>query len=988
MSEYSHAKKLDVTKNVEKFKEIKENMAMQYPFELDPFQQHAVCKMEEGQSVFVAAHTSAGKTVVAEYAVALCKKNRTRVIYTSPIKALSNQKFRDFKLTFGDVGLITGDIQLNTEANCLIMTTEILRSMLYNGSEVIKELEWVIFDEVHYINDIERGHVWEEVLIMLPRYVKIVMLSYQKAVQAKDKAQKAVRPGMGVGPVGHPWQMNKNNKNVYINLISYLNTHELLPMIVFIFSRQRCDETAQLLHSVDLTTESEKYAIHNFFYRCIDRLTGSDKELPQVLLMQELCKRGFAVHHSGILPIIKEVVELLFQKGLVKILFATETFAMGVNMPARTVVFDSIEKHDGKERRILNSTEYVQMAGRAGRRGLDTTGTVIILAKGSEPPEISSLTTILKGKPVKLSSQFRITYSMMLNLLRVEHLRIEDMLSNSYVESASLRMVVQRKERLKKIEEDIIALPKLECLHCNPPSNGKTDTTLLGYFNSLLNYYKTTKELWSLLILKGKEAKLFTTGRVLIIHYPPLGIAGRLAVILRSIIENGKLSLTLFIPTTVNSVVNDTKQKVFNALTKEEKRWQTENGLLEHALLHGIDGLDVKSFSEYTPYIILDTTLDCLLCVCKRTIPKIDYEAISQEYLRSLQPSKRSNSPDRNVRKIIQELNQLSEKIVKNLEKEEENKNNDEFVHILGMDLDKKELSLVERLRVVLYQRNELSNANVFPCIKCPDIIEEHMNLVINKRQMEELKQILVHQTSSHSMSEESAGRLKVLRTLNYIDRQNMVLLKGKVACEISNQELLISELILDNKFQDRTPPEIAAMFSAFTCQHSGRNNFNNNRRNNNYNNKSPRNASTSEASLSNESQQKYEQIERVPNEILRELESDLIEAASNIDQVQKACGVVNSPVIEELKFGLMEVVYQWANGLEFAKIMQLTDAQEGIIVRCIQRLDEVCKDVKKAAMIVGSPELAEKMEETSNAIRRDIVFAASLYVTEAESNE
>uniref|UniRef100_A0A914LAQ4 Helicase C-terminal domain-containing protein n=2 Tax=Meloidogyne incognita group TaxID=654580 RepID=A0A914LAQ4_MELIC len=824
---------------------------------------------------------------------------------------------------------------------------------------------------------------------------------YQKAVEAKDKAQKNQKYGMGqVGPVGgHPWQLNKNNKNVYINLISYLNTKDLLPMIVFIFSRQRCDETAQILNSVDLTSESEKFAIHHFFNRCIDRLTGSDKELPQVLLMQELCKRGFAVHHSGILPIIKEVVELLFQKGLVKILFATETFAMGVNMPARSVVFDSIEKHDGKEKRILNSTEYVQMAGRAGRRGLDSTGTVIILAKGSEPPEISSLTTILKGKPVKLESHFRITYSMMLNLLRIEELRIEDMLSNSYVESASLRMVVQRKERLKKVEESISALPQLECPNCNPPPlNGKMDTTLLGYFNSLINYYKTTKELWSLLILKGKEAKLFTMGRVLIIHYPPLGIAGRLAVILRSIIENGRLTLTLFIPTSTTSVANEVKLKAFNALNKEERRSKAEIGLLEHALLHGIDGLDVKTFSEYTPYTILETTLDCLLAVCKRTIPKLDAEAINQEYQRSKQPSNRSNSPDRNIKKIIFELNQLSEKILKNrqeLEKEEEgNKNNnkiDEFVHILGMDLDKKEISLVESLRVVLYQRRELVNANVYPCIKCPDIIE-HMNLVINRRQMEQTKQTLIHQTSSHSMSEESAGRLKVLRTLGYIDRENVVELKGKIACEISNQELLISELILDNKFQDRSPPEIAAMFSAFTCQH-GRNNSNNIRRNNNlnFNKINSKNGSTSqstETSISNESQQQQEQVERVPIEILRELETDLKETARRIDDVQKECGVFNSPVIEELKFGLMEVVYQWANGLEFSKIMQLTDAQEGIIVRCIQRLDEVCKDVKKGAMIIGNPELAELMEETSNAIRRDIVFAASLYVTEAESNE
>nr|CAD2208541.1 unnamed protein product [Meloidogyne enterolobii] len=184
-----------------------------------------------------------------------------------------------------------------------------------------------------------------------------------KSSRSKRQSSKKSKVWNGqVGPVGgHPWQLNKNNKNVYINLISYLNTKDLLPMIVFIFSRQRCDETAQILNSVDLTSESEKFAIHHFFNRCIDRLTGSDKELPQVLLMQELCKRGFAVHHSGILPIIKEVVELLFQKGLVKILFATETFAMGVNMPARSVVFDSIEKHDGKEKRILNSTEYVQV---------------------------------------------------------------------------------------------------------------------------------------------------------------------------------------------------------------------------------------------------------------------------------------------------------------------------------------------------------------------------------------------------------------------------------------------------------------------------------------------------------------------------------------------------------------------------------------------------------------------------------------------------
>uniref|UniRef100_A0A914PLQ0 Helicase ATP-binding domain-containing protein n=1 Tax=Panagrolaimus davidi TaxID=227884 RepID=A0A914PLQ0_9BILA len=175
--EFEYAEMLDVRSNVSEYHKMKNNLARTYPFELDPFQQQAIVAMENGHSVFVAAHTSAGKTVVAEYAIALSRKHRSRVVYTSPIKALSNQKFRDFRNQFEDVGLVTGDIQLNSDASCLIMTTEILKSMLYNGRVSPDELEWVIFDEVHYINDTDRGHVWEEVLIMLPHQVNIVMLS-------------------------------------------------------------------------------------------------------------------------------------------------------------------------------------------------------------------------------------------------------------------------------------------------------------------------------------------------------------------------------------------------------------------------------------------------------------------------------------------------------------------------------------------------------------------------------------------------------------------------------------------------------------------------------------------------------------------------------------------------------------------------------------------------------------------------------------------
>ncbi|VDM51866.1 unnamed protein product [Angiostrongylus costaricensis] len=563
--------------------------------------------MERGESVFVAAHTSAGKTVVAEYAVALCEKHRTRAIYTSPIKALSNQKFRDFKMIFTEVGLVTGDIQLFPEAFCLIMTTEILRSMLYNGSEAVRDLEWVVFDEVHYINNAERGHVWEEVLIMLPSHVKIVMLSatvpncmefadwvgriknrkinvvstlkrpvplehylytgqdgktkkdmfkivdmngswldvgYKKAVEAKVcssssdgsrlnlllpylfstfsivQANRRESGGSQVKGFDNNDSGNKgrgsntggfiskphgnNDKNIYINIIDFLRTNEQLPMVVFVFSRKRlkldmccrCDENAQALSSMDLTTEVEKFHIQTFFSQCTSRLKGSDKKLPQVHLVKDLCLRGLAVHHSGILPILKEVVELLFQKGYVKVLFATETFAMGVNMPARTVVFDSVQKHDGMETRLLNAGEYTQMAGRAGRRGLDTTGTVIVLCKQPKLLEAGQLKTIMMGKATPLVSQFRVTYSMLLNLMRVEHFRVEDMLQRSFIENASLREAPTKKSNLEKAEQELSALPVVNCQMCG--ADGASSVAPLRlYHEELVDFIERRAELWS-----------------------------------------------------------------------------------------------------------------------------------------------------------------------------------------------------------------------------------------------------------------------------------------------------------------------------------------------------------------------------------------------------------------------------------------------------------------------------------------------------------
>ncbi|KAM6184482.1 LOW QUALITY PROTEIN: superkiller complex protein 2, partial [Sarcoramphus papa] len=515
---------VDASTPVEDFQERVPDPAFKWPFAPDPFQQQAVLCLERGHSLLVAAHTSAGKTAVAEYAIALAQRHMTRTIYTSPIKALSNQKFRDFKATFGDVGLLTGDVQLRPEASCLIMTTEILRSMLYNGSDIIRDLEWVIFDEVHYINDAERGVVWEEVLIMLPEHVKLILLSatvpnalefaqwvgrtkrrrlrvistrqrpvplehflytgnsprtrhqlfllldargnfstqgYYAAVEAKkERTSKhaqtfgAKQPTMGgTGP--------GQDRGVWLALLGLLREPGQLPVVAFTFSRSRCDEHADALGTLDLVSSAEKGRIRLFFQRCVARLRGSDRRLPQVLHMAELLQRGIGVHHGGVLPLLKEVVEMLFSQGLVKVLFATETFAMGVNMPARTVVFDSIRKHDGNNFRDLLPGEYVQMSGRAGRRGLDSTGTVIILCKGPVP-EMADLHRMMLGRPTRLQSQFRLTYSMILNLLRAQALRVEDMMRRSFSEFPLRRDARAQERRVAELRRALAALGEPE----------------------------------------------------------------------------------------------------------------------------------------------------------------------------------------------------------------------------------------------------------------------------------------------------------------------------------------------------------------------------------------------------------------------------------------------------------------------------------------------------------------------------------------------
>ena len=437
-------------------------------------------------------------------------RNKQRVIYTSPIKALSNQKFRDLQEEFEDVGLMTGDVTINPSAACLVMTTEILRSMLYRGSEVMREIGWVIFDEVHYMRDKERGVVWEETMILLPSNVHHVFLSAtipnamefaQWICKLHDQPCHVVYTDYRPTPLQH-YVFPAGGDGMYMvmdgtnfkednfsramamvtdgagsasgaankggrrggnaakqqglseikKLLEAVMRKELDPVIVFAFSKRDCEANALQMNKLDFNTDEEKTTVEAVFSNAIDSLNDDDRKLPQIEHVLPLLKRGVGIHHGGLLPILKEVIEILFGEGLIKVLFATETFAMGLNMPARTVVFTSVRKFDGKDFRSITSGEYIQMSGRAGRRGKDDKGLVFLMFNEKMEPALGK--TLLQGAADKLNSAFHLTYNMVLNLLRVEELNPEYMMERCFFQFQNQAALPQKEAKMLELAKE------------------------------------------------------------------------------------------------------------------------------------------------------------------------------------------------------------------------------------------------------------------------------------------------------------------------------------------------------------------------------------------------------------------------------------------------------------------------------------------------------------------------------------------------------
>ena len=436
---------------------------------LYPFQREAIGAIFAGESVVVAAPTGAGKTLVADFAIEQALSQDRRVVYTSPIKALSNQKFRDFRASYGDerVGLMTGDVTISPEAALLIMTTEIFRNTLFEAPERLAGFDFVIFDEVHYLDDRERGTVWEEAIIYAPPHMRIVALSAtvpnvaQFASWIESVREQPVRviveeerpvplvhkvwiPGMGprgldevrgyyasIGRLGRARDRGPRRgrhrrgrrlgrrerarilEDAGQDLVDFMERRKLLPAIYFCFSRRDCEQLARSHAGRDLLTTNERRRMLETFDDLAQRYEVVDAVSTREL--RGLASHGVLFHHAGMLPIDKEVVERLFNTGLVKLLFATETFALGVNMPARSVCFHTLLKYDGVSFGPLLARQYWQMAGRAGRQGMDKRGTVFALLDETEV-EYPTLERLQSGRTEIVQSRFNLNYAAILNL--------------------------------------------------------------------------------------------------------------------------------------------------------------------------------------------------------------------------------------------------------------------------------------------------------------------------------------------------------------------------------------------------------------------------------------------------------------------------------------------------------------------------------------------------------------------------------------------
>ncbi|KAI3803198.1 hypothetical protein L1987_31347 [Smallanthus sonchifolius] len=924
-------------------------MAKTYPFVLDPFQQISVSCLERKESVLVSAHTSAGKTAVAEYAIAMAFRDKQRVIYTSPLKALSNQKYRELSQEFSDVGLMTGDVTLSPNASCLVMTTEILRGMLYRGSEVLKEVAWVIFDEIHYMKDRERGVVWEESIIFLPPAIKMVFLSatmsnatefaewicnihkqpchvvytdfrptplqhyvfpiggsglylvvdeneqfrednflklqdtFTKQKQIGGNLSGSNRPSGRIAKAGNA----SGGSDIY-KIVKMIMERKFQPVIIFSFSRRECEQHAMSMTKLDFNSQEEKDVVEQVFKNAILCLSEEDRSLPAIELMLPLLQRGIAVHHSGLLPIIKELVELLFQEGLVKALFATETFAMGLNMPAKTVVFTSVRKWDGDSHRYVGSGEYIQMSGRAGRRGKDERGICIIMI--DEQMEMNTLKDMVLGKPAPLVSTFRLSYYSILNLMRRAEgqFTAEHVIRNSFHQFQYEKTLPDIGKRVAKLEDEVAKLD----------ASGEADVA--EYHKLKLEISELEKKMMTELTKPERALYFLLPGRLVKVREggTDWGWGVVVNVVKKPPPPPGSLTPTsrgssyivdTLLHCSIGSSESGSRPKPCPPRSGEKGEMHVVP--VQLPLISALSKLRVTIPTDLRP---LEARQNILLAVQ-------ELEKRFPQGLPKLNPVKDMGIEEPEFVDLVNQIEKLEQQLLS---------------HPLNKSQDENQIECFKRKAEVNHEIQQLK--------------------------------IKMRDSQLQKFRDELKNRSRVLRKLGHIDAEGIVQVKGRAACLIdTGDELLVTELMFNGTFNDLDHHQIAALASCFI----------------------PGDKSNEQIHLRSELAKPLQQLQ---------------DSARRIAEIQHECKLevnVDEYVEAAVRPFLMDVIYCWSKGSSFSEVIQMTDIFEGSIIRLARRLDEFLNQLRAAAHAVGEAGLEEKFGDASESLRRGIMFANSLYL-------
>lgn len=961
--------------------------AREYPFKLDPFQQTALNALEAGHNVLVAAHTSAGKTVVAEYAFGMALRDGAKVVYTSPLKALSNQKYRELQEQFGDVGLMTGDVTINPNASCLVMTTEILRSMLYRGSEVVRQLSLIVYDEIHYLRDVERGVVWEESIILAPKTVRFAFLSatipnsrefaewiakthgspchvvytdyrptplehyvfpaggdgmflvvdsrgtfrednFQKAVAQLQEAEvsaKSAGTGGGKNKKGAVKDAagGKPPESDIYKIVRMIADRNYDPCIVFSFSKKECEALAQQMAALDLNTDDEKKLVDGIFHSAVDLLSEEDRRLPQISAILPMLRRGIGVHHSGLLPILKEVIEILFQEGLLKVLFATETFSTGLNMPAKTVVFTHVRKFDGGGFRWIRSGEYIQMSGRAGRRGLDDKGVVILMMDAKLEPSVAK--EMVKGAPDTLHSEFHLTYAMLLNLLRVEGVEPETLMSLSYRQFQMERALPALEARVAKLEA------KRDTIHVEQEDKVKEFLALSQQLDKLRGEIRAV-------VTAPKNVLPFLQPGRLVRVLPPdqTGAAPPAAAEAAAAAAAG------------GGGGSSSSGGVLGVVVNFERVGRKEREAAEEA-----EGGSRKSGGTGAQYLV-DVLCNCSEASLKhhgatkrravpvaptaKGLPTVIPIALSElaalSSLRIYIPQDlRTQEARERCGKSMGEVERRFPKGVPQLDPEDDMKIEDE-----GLRRVQRKVESIEGL----LGKHPLAGSAT---------LRARLEALLNKQALHEAVRTAKKEVKGAQrliLHEDLRARKKVLKALGYLDQEGVVTVKGRFASELSTgDELVLTELVFAGQFQDLNLEQLCALISCFI----------------------------------------WRERTETGNKVRPDLEAPytaLRDTARRVAKVAADCkleGVDVEEYVDSFRPDLTDMVAAWCQGVPFVTLYKMADIFEGSLVRAIRRLEELLRQLSGALRVVGDQELADKFEKAIERIKRDIVFAASLYL-------